>query len=388
MTSVKRRYDSSSRRAVAQRRRVAVVESAHDLFLAQGYAPTTLAQVARRNGMSVESLYKHFGGKAGLLRAVVDRALEGSAPEPAESRSDSLPTGDVQALVRGWGRLTAEVAPRVSPVLLLVKAAASQDADAQRLADELDAGRMRRMSLNARRLADAGHLRDGVDVTAAADVLWTLSSPELYDLLVRQRGWDPEDHARFVSEGILGQLCGSSPDPGYRRPMSTANDLLADGFDRVRETVQQVVEGLDEDQLAFRPDSEANPVGWLVWHLTRVQDDHVADVAGGEQIWTAGGWVERFGLPFDVGAIGYGHSSEEVGRVRATAELLAGYQEAVHRSTVDYVATLADEDYARVVDDRWDPPVTLAVRLMSVLNDTTQHVGQAAYVRGLIDRHR
>jgi uncharacterized damage-inducible protein DinB len=168
--------------------------------------------------------------------------------------------------------------------------------------------------------------------------------------------------------------------------MATASELLADGFDRVRDTVQQVVDGLDEDQLAFRPDPDANPVGWLVWHLTRVQDDHVADVAGGQQIWTAAGWVERFRLPFGVGAIGYGQSSEEVGRVRATAEMLAGYQDAVHRSTVDYLATLADEDYRRVVDTRWDPPVTLAVRLVSVLNDTAQHAGQAAYVRGLIDR--
>jgi uncharacterized damage-inducible protein DinB len=168
--------------------------------------------------------------------------------------------------------------------------------------------------------------------------------------------------------------------------MSTANDLLTDGFDRVRETVQQVVDGLDEDQLAYRPDSEANSIAWLVWHLTRVQDDHVADVAGAHQTWTSGGWVERFRLPFGVGAIGYGQSSEEVGQVRATVELLTGYQDAVHRPTIDYLATLGDDDYARVVDPRWDPPVTLAVRLMSVLNDTTQHAGQAAYVRGLIDR--
>ena len=168
--------------------------------------------------------------------------------------------------------------------------------------------------------------------------------------------------------------------------MGTANDLLSDGFDRVRETVQQVVDGLDEEQLAYRPDADANSVAWLVWHLTRVQDDHVADVAGAHQVWTSGGWVERFRLPFGVGAIGYGQSSEEVAAVRATAELLTGYQDAVHRSTVDYLAMLGDEDYARVVDPRWDPPVTLAVRLMSVLNDATQHAGQAAYVRGLIDR--
>ena len=166
--------------------------------------------------------------------------------------------------------------------------------------------------------------------------------------------------------------------------MARANDLLIDGFGRVRENVQETVEGLDEDRLAFRPDADANSIAWLVWHLTRVQDDHVADVAGAHQLWTAGGWVERFRLPFDVSAIGYGQGSEEVGRVRAPAELLAGYQDAVHRSTVDYLATLEDDDYDRVVDERWDPPVTLGVRLVSVVNDCTQHVGQAAYVRGLL----
>ena len=168
--------------------------------------------------------------------------------------------------------------------------------------------------------------------------------------------------------------------------MTTANDLLADGFERVRQTVHDAVEGLDEDRLAYRPDPRANSVAWLVWHLTRVQDDHVADVAGAEQLWTAGGWVERFRLPFDVGAIGFDQSSDEVGQVRATAEMLTGYQDAVHRSTVDYLSTLADHDYERVVDERWNPPVTLAVRLVSVLSDTLQHAGQAAYVRGLIDR--
>jgi uncharacterized damage-inducible protein DinB len=168
--------------------------------------------------------------------------------------------------------------------------------------------------------------------------------------------------------------------------MATADDLLTDGFDRVRETVEEVVKGLDEDALTFRPAGEANPIAWLAWHLTRVQDDHVADAAGSEQLWTSGGWVERFRLPFDVGATGFGQSAEEVGRVRATAELLSAYQDAVHDSTVAYLRTLSDADYARIVDDRWDPPVTLAVRLMSVLNDATQHSGQAGYVRGLLGR--
>jgi len=166
--------------------------------------------------------------------------------------------------------------------------------------------------------------------------------------------------------------------------MTLANDLLVDAFDRVREAVQHTVEGLDEDQLSFRPHSEANSIAWLVWHLARVQDDHVAEVAEGAQIWVTGGWVERFRLPFDLTATGYGQSPQEVGEVRATAELLSGYQDAVHRATVDYVETLRDDDYGRVVDDHWDPPVTLAVRLVSVLNDTTQHAGQAAYLRGLV----
>jgi hypothetical protein len=141
--------------------------------------------------------------------------------------------------------------------------------------------------------------------------------------------------------------------------MGTANVLLSDGFDRVRETVEEAVAGLDEDRLGHRPDRDANSIAWLVWHLTRVQDDHIAEVAGSEQLWTVGGWVERFRLPFDVEATGYGHGPDEVGKVRATAELLAGYQDAVHSATVDYLATLSDEDYDRVVDERWDPPVTL-----------------------------
>ena len=168
--------------------------------------------------------------------------------------------------------------------------------------------------------------------------------------------------------------------------MATANDLLIDGFGRVRETVQEVVQGLDEARLAYRPDPAANTIAWLVWHLTRVQDDHVAEVAGSEQLWTVGGWVERFRLPFHVGATGYGQTPGEVGEVRASPELLSGYQDAVHAATVDYLGTLQDADYPRVVDQRFHPPVTLAVRLVSVLNDATQHAGQAAYLRGLVER--
>lgn len=168
--------------------------------------------------------------------------------------------------------------------------------------------------------------------------------------------------------------------------MSSA-ELLADGFDRIRDVVHQAVEGLTAEQLALRVDADANSIGWLVWHLTRVQDDHVAGAAGTEQVWTAQGWVERFGLPFDPADIGYGHCSDDVAAVRvASPEELVGYHDAVHESSARYAAGLVDADLDRVVDDAWDPPVTLGVRLVSVLSDDLQHAGQAAFVRGIVLR--
>ena len=166
--------------------------------------------------------------------------------------------------------------------------------------------------------------------------------------------------------------------------MTVANDLLIDGFGRVRETVHEVVSGLDEDGLAFRPDSEANPIGWQVWHLTRIQDDHVCDVAGIEQAWIGQGWYERFGLPFPVTDHGYGHTEQQVEQVRVPGELLRAYHDAVYARTVEYVKTIRDADLDRVVDTSWDPPVTLGVRLVSVVSDSLQHAGQAAYVTGLL----
>ena len=164
----------------------------------------------------------------------------------------------------------------------------------------------------------------------------------------------------------------------------TPAELLTDAFERVLQTATAAVDGLSEEQLATRPVRDANSIAWLVWHLARVQDDHVADVAGTQQVWTAQDFVSRFDLPFDSGATGYGMSSEEVGHVRAGAELLADYLRAVHEATTSYVAGLAPEDLDRVVDEHWDPPVTLGVRLVSVVSDDLQHAGQAAYVRGLV----
>jgi hypothetical protein len=164
----------------------------------------------------------------------------------------------------------------------------------------------------------------------------------------------------------------------------TPAELLNDAFDRVLQTATSAVDGLTDEQLATRPAPDANSIAWLVWHLARVQDDHVAEVAGTEQVWTAQDFVTRFDLPFDSGATGYGMSSEEVGHVRVGAEPLADYVRAVHAATTSYVAGLDAEDLDRIVDERWDPPVSLGVRLVSVVSDDLQHAGQAAYLRGLV----
>jgi hypothetical protein len=162
--------------------------------------------------------------------------------------------------------------------------------------------------------------------------------------------------------------------------------LLSDSLARVRDQVVEVVSGLEVDQLAWRPDDGSNSIAWLVWHLTRIEDDHVAGVAGIDQVWTSQGWYERFALPFPPGAHGWGHSPAEVAAVRVTGELLAGYHGAVAAMVLEYVGSIEPADLDRIVDERWDPPVSLAVRLVSVVNEVNQHLGQAAYLRGLVER--
>jgi hypothetical protein len=163
-----------------------------------------------------------------------------------------------------------------------------------------------------------------------------------------------------------------------------SSDVLLDAFSRVREAVLEVLDGLSADELAFREGSEANSIAWLVWHLTRVQDDHVCGVATREQVWVTGGWAERFGLDLDVRDTGYGHNPDQVAVVKASGDLLSGYHQAVFDNTDDYLKGLSARDLDQVVDSRWDPPVTLGVRLVSVVADDLQHAGQAAFVKGIL----
>jgi hypothetical protein len=163
-----------------------------------------------------------------------------------------------------------------------------------------------------------------------------------------------------------------------------ARQILVDAFGRVRELVIDLADGLTDEIATYRPDQEANSIAWLIWHLTRGQDHQVADLAEVEQVWPQ--WQDRFGLPFDKWATGYGQGPKEVAAVRVSGDLLGAYHRDVHELTLRYLDGITAEELDRIVDTRWDPPVTAAVRLVSVIGDTMQHAGQAAYVRGLAKR--
>lgn len=204
----KRSYSSPMRQARAQRTRDLIITTAERLFLEHGYGATTIAAIAMDADVSVDAIYKGFGGKPGLVRAVYDRGLKGVGPIPAYQRSDEmrLREKDPITIMRRWGELTAEVASTLTPIRLLMRAAAADDAEIAAVLEESNADRLKRMRHNARFLAQRGYLREGIDAKQAAEVLWTCSSAELYELFVLQRGWSSRRFARFVSDLMISSL--------------------------------------------------------------------------------------------------------------------------------------------------------------------------------------
>jgi hypothetical protein len=168
----------------------------------------------------------------------------------------------------------------------------------------------------------------------------------------------------------------------------TSSDTLVEAFGRIPDLVHSVIRGLTPEQLTFRLDREANSIAWLVWHLSRIEDDHVAEVAGGPQVWTAAGWAQRWELRLDAADTGYGHTAQQVAAVTGDIKMLRGYFDAVHKVTIRFVRTVTDSDLDRIVDERWDPPVTLGVRLVSVAGHNFEQVAQAAFIRGILERKR
>lgn len=214
-----RRYDATRRRDRANRAREEVIDAGSRLFLAHGFAATTVTAIAQASRVSEETIYKAFGGKAGLVRAIWARALEGEGAVPAEQRSDVMQATehDPVAIIRRWGEFTIEVAPRVVPILLLIKSAASSDQQIAELLAEVDQQRLGRMERNARTLHDRRQLRPGMTLGEARDVLWTYSSPELFELLVNKRGWPVDRFGAFVTDQLISALLSSPSKPGTSR---------------------------------------------------------------------------------------------------------------------------------------------------------------------------
>ncbi|SDH45635.1 DNA-binding transcriptional regulator, AcrR family [Actinokineospora alba] len=204
----KRRYDSSGRQEQARRSREAILEAAERQFLDQGYARTTVSAIAGAAGVSVETVYKAFGGKAGLVQAIYERGLTGRGTVPAYQRSDEMRAQetDPETIMRKWGVLTAEVASLVTPIRLLMRAAAATDPEMATLLRAGDDERLERMRHHARFLDGRGWLRADVTLAEATDVLWTCSSAELYELLVMKRGWPLSRFARFVTDFMISSL--------------------------------------------------------------------------------------------------------------------------------------------------------------------------------------
>jgi len=216
VNSARRRYDSTGRRERARQARDQIVGVAEELFLSRGYAATTVAAIAAQAQVSVETIYKGFGGKPGLVRAIIEKGLAGRGPVPAEQRSDRIrdTEPDPRRILAAWGEFAAEIAPRTAPILLLARDAAAADPELAALLDEVSAARLARMTVNARGLHEAGHLRPGLTVAEAADIMWAYSAAEFYELLVLRRGWSPGQHGRFVAQAMIAALL--PPEPGQR----------------------------------------------------------------------------------------------------------------------------------------------------------------------------
>jgi AcrR family transcriptional regulator len=206
--NARRRYNATRRHEQSRNTHSALLDAALERFSEHGYAATTIESIASDAGVSPATIYKTYGGKPGIVRALCERALGGQGPIPAERRSDTLKDSetDPRKVIDGWGRLTAEVAPRVAPILLLLHDAADGDPAAAALHKELDDNRLTRMTDNARYLVDGGHVRSGIRLSHASEVLWTYSSPELFDLLVRRRRWSLRKYSGFVADAIKAAL--------------------------------------------------------------------------------------------------------------------------------------------------------------------------------------
>ncbi len=165
-----------------------------------------------------------------------------------------------------------------------------------------------------------------------------------------------------------------------------ATEIFVVAFGRITDQVHRCVDGASADALRYRPELNSNSIAWLVWHLSRVQDKHLSEIAGLDQAWVVDGWAQRFAMDPGPASDGRGHGPDDVAGISPDAALLAGYHDFAAKRTQTYLARATAAELDRIIDRSYDPPVSVGIRLVSVLNDNIQHVGQARYLRGITDR--
>jgi hypothetical protein len=171
----------------------------------------------------------------------------------------------------------------------------------------------------------------------------------------------------------------------YKEATMEWYDMMVDGYGRISEILGRVLDGLNEADLNWQPRPDCNSIGWLCWHLTRVQDDHISDLIGEEQLWIKDGWHAKFNRQADKKDIGFGHTPEDVAAFKSPEpQFLLEYHNAVMERSQHFFRTLSKKDLNRELNEPWFQPLpTVGVRIVSVLCDNLEHAGQAAYVRGL-----
>jgi DinB superfamily len=162
-------------------------------------------------------------------------------------------------------------------------------------------------------------------------------------------------------------------------------ELIVDAYDRLPELVEEALAGVRAADLDWPPRPGCNPLGWTVWHLTRVEDGQIADLMGQADLWTRDGWHAKFDRPADHDDSGYGHSAEQVRAFRSpSAKVQVDYLRAVTGRTKHYLASLTPADLDRALDEPGPDPPTVGVRLVSIATDCHLHAGEASYIRGLL----
>jgi AcrR family transcriptional regulator len=210
MTKVKKKYDASGRREQARARRRGVVIAAKELFERDGFRPTTILAVADRAGVSPESIYKNFGTKAALAKAVFDFVIAGddeSVPVWQRAEADAVRAEpDVRRKITMYADGLATRQQRSAKVQILIRDGGHSDETLVPVWQQLLTERLNGMTMLAGHLVESGQLRDGIAPAEVRDVLWTYTAVEIYELLVLERGWSVDRYAEWLAHAMIAAI--------------------------------------------------------------------------------------------------------------------------------------------------------------------------------------